>query len=120
MGLIMGFVKLGAEDEIACLRKHDAFSTSFFDFNAPPFQESFSDFQVDEWMINEVGHQWGIDDEEVVRAEAALSKAAFESICGDREDDYDISELRPVYRRIIERLRSAVTGSDPLLCYYSA
>lgn len=120
MGLDMGFVKRRAKTEIASLRKHHAFATSFFNFNPPPFEEPFTDFLVDEWMINGVAHQWGIDDEEVVRAEAALSKAVFESICGDCEDDHDISELRPVYRRIIERLRTAVGGSTPLLCYYSA
>ncbi|WP_432257106.1 hypothetical protein [Limimaricola sp. AA108-03] len=120
MGLDMGFVKRRAKTEIASLRKHHAFATSFFNFDPPPFQEPFTDFLVEAWMIDEVADQWGIDGEDVVHAEAALSKAAFERICGDCEDDYDLSELRPVYRRIIERLRSAVGGSTPLLCYYSA
>lgn len=81
MGLDMGFVKRRAKTEIASLRKHHAFATSFFNFDPPPFEEPFTDFQFLEWMVDGVAEQWDLDDEEVVRAEAALSKREFEWIC---------------------------------------
>lgn len=119
MGLVLGFVKLDSETKISNLRSHDAHFTHFFDFKEPPFDKPFSNFLIEEWMVNDVADQWGLNDEDVVRAEAALSEAAFERIRGNR-DNYDFSELRPVYRRILERLRKVLTGPYSLVGYYSA
>lgn len=120
MGLDIGFIKLCAQTEIASLRNHWQFASSFLELEVPPFKDGYTDFLIEDWMVEAVASRWDTDDTEVVRAEAALSKAEFERICESHEDNYGISELQPVYRRVLNRLRSAATGSDPLLCYWSA
>lgn len=120
MGLDTSFMTLNAKTEIASLRNHRDFSDLFFEQDPEPYWPDYTDFLVEVPMIDVVAARLGIDDARVVRAEAALSEAEFEAVCLADEDDHDPADLLPVYRRLLQRLREAAAGPDPLLCVWSA
>lgn len=120
MGLDTGFMMLNSKKEIAYLRNHRDFSALFFEQDPEPYWQGYTDFVVDARMIDVVAARLEINDERVVRAEAALSDTAFEDICCTNEDDHDPADLLPVYRRLLQRLREAAAGPDTLLCVWSA
>ena len=120
MGMDMGFVKVDSQEEVASLRNHWAAAESIFELAPPTYKEGYTDLVIEDWVIEEVSEQWDVHDAEVVRAEAALSEAEFERVCDSSEDEHDLSVLRPVYRRLLERLYDAASGPDLLVCYWSA
>jgi len=120
MGLDTSFMTLNSKREIAYLRNHRDFSALFFDQDPEPYWAGYTDFLVDISMIDVVAARLGIDDARVVRAEAALSEAQFEAFCAAEEDDHDPADFLPVYRRLLQKLREAAAGPEPLLCVWSA
>ncbi|WP_370160371.1 hypothetical protein [Limimaricola soesokkakensis] len=120
MGLDITFLTFASKDEVAYLRKHQLFSEMVFNQETPPIWSGYTDFLVYPDMVEAVATWLELDESEVVQAEAAMSETDFESCCWAGDEDRDLEELLPVYRRVIQRLRAAIDETGPLICAWSA
>lgn len=120
MGLDTDFALHRSKATLASLRNHWRFSDLFFGQAGNSNDEGCTDFLVTSEMIERVACLLRIDHPRVVRAEALLSSTDFEAACRAGEEACDADHLWPVYRRVLQSLRQAVSEEEPILCIWSA
>lgn len=120
MGLDITFLTFVSKDEVAYLRKHQLFSEMVFVQETPPIWSGHTDFPVYPDMVEAVATWLELDESEVVQAEATMSEPDFESYCWAGDDHYDLEELLPVYRRVIQQLWAVIDETGTLICAWTA